>query len=233
VKVRFMDGGYKRLKREEFEGLITEVGVQPSDEGRLEAQKAAQEITKGMEVGQHLYLKGTGKWSEENFGAVVMDVRAEDDSVKVKYGDGGFKRMKREEFENLISEAFLYAYQNVLAVDVEGMTDAEKAALAKTLPDEERFKWEEGLGDKEQQALAQENALKAYAEKMFKEMEGEHGAIDKENFEKFWTSYKALLAEALIAEPGGGAMRDQMRKSVLTSQSPEAEKEKTPDEIVA
>ena len=66
-----------------------------------------------------LYTLSVLSRSEENVGAVVMDVRAEDDSIKVKYSDGGFKRMQREEFENLISEAFLLAYQNVLLARID------------------------------------------------------------------------------------------------------------------
>jgi hypothetical protein len=158
-----------------------------------------------------------------------MDVRADDDSIKVKYSDGGFKRFKREEFEDLTSEAFLYAYQNIMAIDVEGMTDAELAAMAKTLPDEDQFKWEEGLGGQERQALANEGRMKAYAEKMFKEMDAGHGAIDKAKFEKFWNSYKALLAEALLAEPGGGGMRDLFRKSLLKSSSSSVPQEEEPE----
>mmetsp|Transcript_5866 Transcript_5866/g.13993 ORF Transcript_5866/g.13993 Transcript_5866/m.13993 type:complete len:445 (-) Transcript_5866:85-1419(-) len=56
-------------------------------------------------IGQHVYIAGTGKWwSGHNFGAVVTDVRDADDTVKVRYTDGGFKRFKFEEYRSLVSE---------------------------------------------------------------------------------------------------------------------------------
>lgn len=56
-------------------------------------------------MGQHIYISGTGKWWEgKHFGAVTVDVRDSDQTVKVRYTDGGFKRFKTEELRALVTE---------------------------------------------------------------------------------------------------------------------------------
>ncbi|CAK0895514.1 unnamed protein product [Prorocentrum cordatum] len=55
-------------------------------------------------VGQHVNLAGTGqRWTGQKFGAIVVDVRGSDGTVKVRYTDGGFKRFGLEEFRALAS----------------------------------------------------------------------------------------------------------------------------------
>jgi len=52
-----------------------------------------------------VYIAGTGKWwAGHHFGAVVVDVRDSDQTVKVRYTDGGFKRFKEEELRALVTE---------------------------------------------------------------------------------------------------------------------------------
>lgn len=64
---------------------------------------SAPEIT--LAPGQHVYLAGTGKWwTGQHFGAVIVDVREEDATVKVKFTDGGFKRFKVDEFRTMCVE---------------------------------------------------------------------------------------------------------------------------------
>lgn len=54
-------------------------------------------------LGQHVYVAGTGKWWKgQHFGAVIVDIRDSDATVKVRYTDGGFKRFRAEEFEALV-----------------------------------------------------------------------------------------------------------------------------------
>jgi len=57
-------------------------------------------------VGNHVYIQGTGKWyAGESFGAVVVDVRDGDDTVKVRFTDGGYKRYKTSELNSLVTTA--------------------------------------------------------------------------------------------------------------------------------
>lgn len=61
-------------------------------------------VDEGITVGKPIYLKGTGKWwAGQYFGATIVDVRADDKSVKVRYVDGGYRRFKYEEFKSLVS----------------------------------------------------------------------------------------------------------------------------------
>jgi len=54
-------------------------------------------------VGENVLVKGTGSWwGGRNFLAKVVDIRG-DESVKIRYADGGFKRFSKAEFETLIS----------------------------------------------------------------------------------------------------------------------------------
>ncbi len=58
------------------------------------------------QVGQPVLVKGTGRWwTGRNFSATVTDIRASDNTVKVRYADGGYKRFPRAEFERLASSA--------------------------------------------------------------------------------------------------------------------------------
>lgn len=57
-------------------------------------------------VGSHVYIQGTGKWYQgDSFGAVVVDVRDSDDTVKIRFTDGGYKRYKTADFQGLVTEA--------------------------------------------------------------------------------------------------------------------------------
>lgn len=57
-------------------------------------------------VGAHVYIAGTGQWwAGEHFGAVVVDVREKDNTVKVRFTDGGYKRFGLEEYNKLVSQA--------------------------------------------------------------------------------------------------------------------------------
>ena len=67
--------------------------------------------SKNVEVGSVVMLRGTGgHWSGVSWHAKVVDVRGNDpdprlnNSIKVQYGDGGYKRFSRKEFyENLVT----------------------------------------------------------------------------------------------------------------------------------
>lgn len=57
-------------------------------------------------VGKHVYVTGLGKWwAGEVFGAVIVDVRQEDRTVKIRYTDGGWKRFGEDEFRASLSPA--------------------------------------------------------------------------------------------------------------------------------
>jgi len=69
------------------------------------SDSAADEHSGRPTTGQHIYMSGTGKWWEgQHFGAVIIDVRDSDQTVKVRYTDGGFKRFKAEELRVLVTE---------------------------------------------------------------------------------------------------------------------------------
>jgi len=56
-----------------------------------------------MSVGQHVCLTGTGKWHTGRLHfATVVDV--EEESIKVRYLDGGYKRFSKQEFQNVLSD---------------------------------------------------------------------------------------------------------------------------------
>lgn len=56
-----------------------------------------------IEIGDNLFLKGTGRWYQgDGYSAKVVDVRESDDTVKVRYLDGGYKRFKRGELSKLL-----------------------------------------------------------------------------------------------------------------------------------
>lgn len=91
VKVRYTDGGFKRFALEEFRSLASK----PEPKASLD----------NWQVGQHVYIAGTGQWwTGSGFGAKIIDVRKSDATVKVRYTDGGFKRFKVEELAALVTE---------------------------------------------------------------------------------------------------------------------------------
>lgn len=60
--------------------------------------------------GTHVYIQGTGSWyAGETFGAVVVDVRDSDDTVKVRFTDGGYKRYKTVDYNKLLTSAAVNA----------------------------------------------------------------------------------------------------------------------------
>jgi len=91
VKVRYAHGEFKRFCLAELEMLL------------LEGQ--APERWEKWSVGDHIYLRGSGKWwSGRNFGATIVDIRRSDSTIKVQYTSGGFKRFDLDEFQRLVTE---------------------------------------------------------------------------------------------------------------------------------
>ena len=77
IKVQYEDGGFKRFPRQEFEGLVP----------------------------QRVLLRGHGsRYEGRTFCAIVIDVCDTDDTVKVQYEDGGFKRFSRKDYEAILVE---------------------------------------------------------------------------------------------------------------------------------
>jgi len=65
----------------------------------------AENLHPTLAVGRHVYIAGTGQWwSGHHFGAVVVDIRESDNTIKVQYTDGGFKRFKVDVFRTLVTE---------------------------------------------------------------------------------------------------------------------------------
>merc|ERR1739838_1033301 len=55
---------------------------------------------KMLEKGQTVFVKGTGRWYHgSSYSATVVDIREDDDTIKIRYTDGGFKRFKFEELQ--------------------------------------------------------------------------------------------------------------------------------------
>merc|ERR1711935_312317 len=55
-----------------------------------------------VETGETVFVKGTGRrYHGSSYSATVVDVRDNDDTIKIRYTDGGFKRFSRAEFERL------------------------------------------------------------------------------------------------------------------------------------
>jgi len=87
VKVVYPSGGYKRFKKSLFEKLLAPM---PDAE-------AGEYV-----IGQHVRLQGTGKWySGKAYYADVVDIT--DETVKVMYADGTYKRFDKKHFETLLS----------------------------------------------------------------------------------------------------------------------------------
>jgi len=56
-----------------------------------------------LEVGQNIFIRGTGRWYHgSSYSAKVIDVRESDNTVKIRYLDGGYKRFKADELNQLI-----------------------------------------------------------------------------------------------------------------------------------
>eukprot|EP00755_Sulcionema_specki_P005370 Sspe_Gene.4832::Locus_1596_Transcript_1_1_Confidence_1.000_Length_1528::g.4832::m.4832 len=67
-----------------------------------DAGKDGTSATAPLYVGEHVMMKGTGKWwSGLLCRAVIADVRTSDNTVKVQYNDGGYKRFTMDEFKQL------------------------------------------------------------------------------------------------------------------------------------
>lgn len=59
-----------------------------------------------VSLGDRVQVHGTGdRWGGAHYPATVVDIRASDDSIKVKFPDGGFKRYPRGQFEGLLLPA--------------------------------------------------------------------------------------------------------------------------------
>jgi len=87
VKVRYPSGGYKRFKKSLFEKLLTPMPNAQAGE---------------YAIGQHVRLQGTGKWySGRAFYADIEDITEE--TVKVMYADGTYKRFEKNNFEKLLA----------------------------------------------------------------------------------------------------------------------------------
>lgn len=71
-----------------------------------------------IDINQNLYIRGTGRWYHgQSYSAKVVDIREEDDTVKIRYLDGGFKRFKRSELQALIIDPKTFKNRNSI-VDV-------------------------------------------------------------------------------------------------------------------
>ncbi|CAE8583367.1 unnamed protein product [Polarella glacialis] len=86
LKVQYIDGGYKRFSRRDFDRLL--VRVPDAKPG-------------GYEVGMRVRMHGNGKWGAgQHFHADIVDVGK--GTVKVRYIDGSYKRYSTGEFEDLL-----------------------------------------------------------------------------------------------------------------------------------
>lgn len=91
VKVEYIDGGFKRFSAAEFELILREHEPPTTWEA--------------WQIGQHVYLRGSGKWwSDRNFGATIVDISLQDSTVKLRYTDGGFKRFDMDTFKSLVTK---------------------------------------------------------------------------------------------------------------------------------
>jgi hypothetical protein len=51
-------------------------------------------------TGESIVLKGTGSyWGGCNYTGTIVDIRESDETIKVRYSDGGYKRFSKKEFE--------------------------------------------------------------------------------------------------------------------------------------
>jgi len=91
VKVQFADGGYKRFSKADFEKAMVQ-----------DTENAVVTESFKFEVGKVIFLQGVGRWSDQTFRAEVVEMREGDDSVKVRYLNGGFKRYSRPNLGKLV-----------------------------------------------------------------------------------------------------------------------------------
>jgi len=92
VKVQYADGTFKRLKTGEYKELVKRIHITGYEDW-------------APSIGDHIYVSGTGlRWSGKHFGAVIVDVRKPDDTVKLRYIDGGYKRMSTGVLRALVTD---------------------------------------------------------------------------------------------------------------------------------
>eukprot|EP00041_Stephanoeca_diplocostata_P032028 m.1014415 g.1014415 ORF g.1014415 m.1014415 type:complete len:497 (-) comp24072_c0_seq5:3319-4809(-) len=74
-------------------------------------QNIADENMNGHYVGERVLLKGTGgRWIGGSFPATVCDIRKDDNTIKVQYDDGGYKRFPARDFSEHISGDLMEGY---------------------------------------------------------------------------------------------------------------------------
>lgn len=92
VKLEYFGGGFKRFQRSELKQLVVR---RPTNTHSI----------KDFFAGQHLVLHGPGgRWSADRYVAFVVDIRESDETVKVRYAHGEFKRFCLAELEMLLME---------------------------------------------------------------------------------------------------------------------------------
>jgi hypothetical protein len=72
---------------------------------RLLVSRLVDDNEKQYRVGEKLHLQGTRSWRGKQFIAEVQDVRLHDNTIKVKYEDGGYKRFTSPELESTLAIA--------------------------------------------------------------------------------------------------------------------------------
>jgi len=81
-------------------------GIKPIEPNRFSAvstELAIKMASGDYFVGKQLALRGTGQWwTGGNYLATVVDLRDNDDTIKVQYQDGGFKRFTRDRLAELL-----------------------------------------------------------------------------------------------------------------------------------
>ena len=56
-----------------------------------------------VNLGQSVFVRGTGRWYHgQSYTATVVDIREDDNTVKIRYADGGFKRFSADDFEKIL-----------------------------------------------------------------------------------------------------------------------------------
>lgn len=99
-----------------------------------------------VRVGDAVFLEGTGRWwAGLAFRAVVADVRPSDDTIKVRYADGGYKRFSCAEFAALVKHSD----------DLPSVRDVDVAPLPLDMLDDADFSQQ---GSQEQRSRDMEEA---------------------------------------------------------------------------
>jgi hypothetical protein len=160
-------------------------------------------------------MKGTGRrWSGVHYGATIVDIRDGDDSVKVRYTDGGYKRFPRTAFQNLLvpDEQDNYAFRayelfdDVYDPTTEALDQATK--LREQLTDAVKaqdFKSAADLQKAIQQKIQNAEILKAKRQDMLRAVQKEdfHAASEiKNEIDSLSTSFGSDVVAA--AEQEGG-----------------------------